>query len=80
LTGLSELYVDGFAAGTVYYDVKNETFPLSEEQTVSKSEVVGDFVIFREGDGFILYMENNGRMCNLSVFGVEHYFTTKLVE
>jgi hypothetical protein len=79
-TGLSEYYANGIAIGEVYYDVPVDTYPASVDGNVSNSVVVADFIITSEGDGFVLYMESNHVMCDLTVFGVDHFFTTKLAE
>jgi hypothetical protein len=79
-TGLSEVYWLGIARGDLMYEVAVATFPLSEGGFVSQSVVVGDFTIWQSGDGFILRMETNYVMCDLSVFGVNHYFETKIAE
>jgi len=79
-TGVTADYDGDVAYGFVHYDVAFPEFPEAVAAAVSESVVVGEFVIWREGDGFVLYMESNHLMCDLTVFGVEHYFTTKLTE
>lgn len=79
-TGYSDLFLDGLAAGDVYYDVAVDDFPLAENGKVSEQYVVGSFVIYEEGEGFVLRMESNYIMCNLSVFGVDHHFLKKIAE
>ena len=79
-TGITD-YRDGdIAEGKVYYDVAVPTFPIAEDKMVSRSVEVGRFWAWREAEGFVLLMENNYTMCNLTVFGTEHHFVTKLVE
>ena len=78
--GLSELYAKGIAMGDIYYDVPVKSFPKAEDNNVSNSVKVGEFVLEAEGDGFYLYMESNNIMCKLTVFDTPHYFTTKLTE
>jgi hypothetical protein len=79
-TGLSELYEDGHASGIVYYDVAVDDFPVATQGLVSESVEVGTFIIDSVDDGFVLLMETNHVMCNLSVFGEPHFFTTKIAE
>lgn len=86
LTGLStDVGKDG-AYGKVFYDVAVPDFPLSIDngdgihERISDQHVVGDFTLIREGEGFVLYMESNYRMCNLSIFGVNHYMTHVVAE
>lgn len=80
LIGLSDLYLDGLAIGDVYYAKKLPSFPVAVNGQVSESHIVGEFIVYAEGDGFVLRIENNHTICNLSVFGVDHYFTTKLAD
>jgi hypothetical protein len=79
-TGLSSTYEDGHAEGIVYYDVAVDDFPIAVNGLVSESVEVGTFIIDSDGDGFVLLMETNHIMCNLSVFGDPHFFTTKIAE
>ena len=79
-TGLSKVVGKDGAYGDVFYDVGKPNFPTPIKKKVSDQYVVGSFILSRKGDGFILYMESNNLMCNLSVFGVNHYFTEILVE
>ena len=81
LTGLSTVVDDNGAYGQVFYDVAVPDFPSNIDngdgihKRISDQFVVGDFTLVRDGEGFVLYMESNNRMCNLSIFGVNHYMT-----
>ena len=80
LTGLTYINDGEVAEGNVYYDVPVPIYPVSVEGNVSESVSIGTFFVWKEGDGFTLLMDNNHIFCDLSVFGVEHHFVTKLVE
>ena len=81
LTGLSTEVNKDVAYGDVFYDVSIPEFPQSRDmgdgihERISTQYVVGNFILVRKGEGFILYIESNYRMCNLSIFGVNHYMT-----
>ena len=79
-TGLSTVETKDGAYGNVFYDVAKPDFPAPVKRKVSDQHVVGHFILVPKGKGFVLYMESNWSMCNLSVFGVNHYFTEVLAE
>lgn len=80
LTMISDIYDGNIAYGTIYYSKQNEGFPDAVDDRVSEEHIVGAFSAAKLGDGFLLVMERDPVMCNLTIFGEPHFLTSLLAE
>jgi hypothetical protein len=81
LIGVADHYIVGdHASGKVYYNRQIPSYPVAVNDRVSDQHHIGEFTAVPSGGGWVIRMENNWTMCDLSIFGTDFYMTTLLAE